>query len=75
MTRRFETEVSNDAADYTTAHKIHAFVFALLTRDLPRIHDSAPITRVSVRFGFFADGSYTVAAEDEPAADDALEEI
>lgn len=61
----FDTDVSTENASYRTCRPIHAWVHQLLTRDLPGVHGAAPIQRVSVRFGFFSNGSYDVDQDDE----------
>jgi len=59
------TDVSSENASYSTARAIHTWIEPFVTRDLRDLHASAPITNVSVRFGFFEDGSFTVDEENE----------
>jgi len=59
------TAVSTENADYTTARALGEWIERLVSHDLRDLHVSAPIVNVSVRFGFFEDGSFTVDDENE----------
>jgi hypothetical protein len=67
------TDVDTENASYTTARPLHAWFRKFAEHGLSKLATSVAIEKVSVRFGFFEDGSFSVDDEDEADANDADE--